>query len=70
MVSDRRLNYSVRSGRRTVGIRRAWSPAEAVIEYLVGQGCRGNEIRTMGPNAVVWRGATFTAAPVVVEPTP
>jgi hypothetical protein len=53
-----------------VGIRKAWSPAEAVIEYLVGQGCRGNEIRTMGPNAVVWRGATFTAAPVVVEPTP
>ena len=70
MASDRRLCYSVCSGRRTVGIRKAWSPAEAVIEYLAGQGCRGDEIVRMGPNAVIWRGATFTAAPVPVEPAP
>ena len=70
MASDRRLNYSVCSGRRTVGVWRAWSPAEAVIEYLVGQGCRGDEIVRMGPNAVTWRGATFKAAPVLLEPTP
>ena len=70
MASDRRLSYSVCSGRREVGVRKAWSPAEAVIEYLVGMGCRGNEIVRMGPSAVTWRGATFTAAPVAVELTP
>ncbi len=69
MASDRRLSYSVYSGRREVGVRKAWSAAEAVIEYLVGQGCRGDEIVRMGPNAVIWRGATFTAQ-VAVEPTP
>ncbi len=64
MAYDRRLSYSVCSGRRAIGVRKAWSPAEAVIEYLAGQGCRGDEIVRMGPNAVTWRGATFTAAPV------
>ena len=67
MASDRRLTYSVYSGRRAVGVRKAWSAAEAVIEYLVGLGCRGDEIVRMGPNAVIWRGATFTAAPL--DPT-
>lgn len=63
MVSDRRLSYSVYSGRRPVCVRKAWSPAEAVIEYLVGLGCRTTELSRMGPDAVVWRGATFTAKP-------
>lgn len=70
MASDRRLSYSVFSGRRAVAVRKAWSPAEAVIEYLAGLGCRGDEIMRMGPNAVIWRGATFTAVPVDVEPAP
>lgn len=70
MASDQRLSYSVYSGRRAVGVRKAWSPAEAVIEYLVGLGCRGDEIVRMAPNAVAWRGATFTASQVAVEPTP
>jgi hypothetical protein len=70
MASDRRLSYSVCSGRREVGVWKAWSPAEAALEYLAGQGCRGNEIVRMGPNAVTWRGATFTARPVAVERTP
>lgn len=69
MASDGRLSYSVYSGRRVVGVRKAWSPAEAVIEYLTCLGCRGNEMVTMGPNAVIWRGATFTATPVPIEPT-
>jgi hypothetical protein len=68
MASDGRLSYSVYSGRRTVCVRKAWSGAEAVIEYLTTLGCRGDEIVTLGPNAVVWRGATFTATPVTVEP--
>lgn len=70
MASDARPSYSVYSGRRAVGVRKAWSPAEAVIEYLVGLGCRGDEMVRMGPNAVIWRGATFTATPVAVDPTP
>lgn len=64
MASDGRLEYAVYSGRRSVGVRRAWSGAEAVVEYLLTLGCRGDEIVTLGPNAVVWRGATFTATPV------
>jgi hypothetical protein len=70
MASDQRLSYSVYTGRRAVGVRKAWSPAEAVIEYLVSLGCRGDEIVRMAPNAVNWRGATFTASQVAVEPTP
>jgi hypothetical protein len=67
MASDGRLMYSVYSGRRSVGVRKAWNGAEAVIDYLTTMGCRSNEIVTMGPNAVVWRGATFTAKPMIVE---
>ena len=69
MASDRRLSYSVFSGRRALGVRKAWSPAEAVIEYLVGTVCRSTELVRMGPNAVTWRGATFTAAPATLELT-
>jgi hypothetical protein len=67
MASDGRLTYSVYSGRRSVGVRKAWNGAEAVVDYLTTMGCRSTEIVTMGPNAVVWRGATFTAKPVPVE---
>jgi hypothetical protein len=67
MASDGRLSYSVYSGRRSVGTRRAWNGAEAVIDYLTTMGCKNTEIVTLGPNAVVWRGATFTARPVPVE---
>jgi hypothetical protein len=69
MASDQRLSYSVYSGRRAVGVRKAWSPAEAVIEYLLSLGCRRDEIVRMAPNAATWRGATFTAH-MAVEPTP
>ena len=69
MASDRRLTYSVYSGRRAVGVRKAWSGGEAVIEYLATLGLQGDEIVRMGPNAVIWRGATFKAEPVAVEPT-
>ena len=69
MASDARLSYSVYSGRRTVAVRRAWSGAEAVVEYLTMLGCKGSELRTVGPNAVTWRGATFTAVALPGEPT-
>jgi hypothetical protein len=67
LASDGRLSYSVYSGRRPVTVRKAWSGAEAVIDYLTTLGCRSNELRTVGPNAVTWRGATFTAVPLPVE---
>ncbi len=67
MASDGRHNYSVHSGRRSVGVRRAWTGAEAVIDYLTTLGVRNNEIVTMGPDAVVWRGATFTAKRILPE---
>jgi hypothetical protein len=64
MASDGRLDYSVYSGRRAVCVRRAWSGAEAVIEYLTTMGVKGNELSILGPDAVAWRGATFRAVPV------
>jgi hypothetical protein len=67
MASDGRHSYSVYSGRRSVGVRKAWTGAEAVVDYLTTLGCRNNEIVTLGPDSVVWRGATFTAKRVLVE---
>ena len=54
-------SYCVYSGKRAVGLQNAWSPSEAVIEYLRGQGFRNEEIRRMGYDSAAWRGATFTA---------
>ena len=70
MAAMGRTSYSVYSGRRAVGVRDAWSPAEAVIEYLQAQGCQRDEITRMRSDALAWRGATFTAAPVTDEPKP
>jgi hypothetical protein len=67
MASDGRHSYSVYSGRRSVGVRKAWTGAEAVKDYLITLGCRNAEIVMLGPDSVVWRGATFTAKPVAVE---
>jgi hypothetical protein len=64
MASDGRLDYSVYSGRRAVAVRKAWSGAEAVIEYLTTMGVKGSELAILGPNSVAWRGATFTAVAV------
>jgi hypothetical protein len=59
--------YSVYSGRREIGVRKAWSGGEAVIEYLITMGCRSDEMHRLGPDSVVWRGATYKALPVVVD---
>ena len=67
MASDGRLDYSVYSGRRAVAVRKAWSGADAVIEYLTTMGIKNNELSILGPNSVTWRGATFTAVPVTAE---
>jgi hypothetical protein len=68
MASDGRLNYSVYSGRRPVTVKKAWSGAEAVIEYLTTLGIKGSELSIVGPDAVTWRGATFRAVPEPTEP--
>ena len=66
--TNQRTSYTVYSGRRAVGVRDAWSPAEALIEYLHAQGCGTDEIVRLRSDALAWRGATFTAAPVTDEP--
>ena len=68
MASDGRLSYSVYSGRRAVTVCKAWSGAEAVIEYLLTLGCKSSELSTVGPDAVTWRGATYRAVPTIVDP--
>ena len=55
----------MRSGRREVAIRDAWSPREALIEYLITLGCRNDEMMSVRADAISWRGAVFTAAPTV-----
>jgi hypothetical protein len=65
MAADGRLDYSVYSGRRAVAVRKAWSGAEAVIEYLTTMGVKGSELAILGPNSVTWRGATYTAVPII-----
>ena len=60
-----RTRYSVRSGRREVAVRDAWSPREALIEYLITLGCRNDEMMSVRADAISWRGAVFTAAPTV-----
>jgi len=68
MAADGRRSYSVYSGRRQVTVKKAWSGAEAVIEYLTTMGIKNSELAMVGPDAVTWRGATFTAVQVPAEP--
>jgi hypothetical protein len=53
-----------------VTVKKAWSGAEAVIEYLTTMGIKNSELAMVGPDAVTWRGATFTAKQVPIEPSP
>jgi len=59
-----RIDYEIRSGRRTVARKQAATPREALIDYVRGIGCREDEIRTMGIKVISWRGAVFTAVEV------
>jgi hypothetical protein len=61
MQRNTTTSYSVYSGKRAVGLQNAWSPSEAVIEYLRGQGYRNDEITRMGYESAAWRGAIYTA---------
>ena len=61
--------YEVRSGGRVVSHQEASTAQEAVLHYVRSLGCREDEIRRLGPDAVAWRGAIFTAAPPISEPS-
>ena len=64
-------SYSIHSMGQVVGVREARSPTEALLEYLLAQGYRHDEIVTAGPDALSWRGAVFTAEPTnAPETTP
>ncbi|MDH4346712.1 MAG: hypothetical protein OEW31_10295 [Thermoleophilia bacterium] len=63
METKRQTRYTITSGRRTVAVLSAWSPAEALLEYVRGLGCRHDEIHRTRSDAISWRGATFTATP-------
>jgi hypothetical protein len=56
--------YEIRSGRSVVGTRLAVSPREAALDYLCARGCRRDEIRYYGSDAIAWRGAVYRAAVV------
>ncbi len=64
MDTKRLQSYTISSGRRQVAVQVAWSPAEALVEYLRGLGCRSDEITRTRADALSWRGMTFTATPV------
>jgi len=66
-MADGRREYSVYSGRRAVCVRKAWSGAEAVIEYLTTMGVKSSELSILGPDSVAWRGATFRGVLVPAE---
>ncbi len=68
MAADGRRSYSVYSGRRQVTVKKAWSGAEAVIDYLTTMGIKSSELAMVGPDAVTWRGATYKAVQVPTEP--
>jgi len=56
--------FEIHSGRRTVATRYSSSALQAGIDHLRAMGSSRDEIRILGPDTVVWRGARFVAVPV------
>ncbi|TML48286.1 MAG: hypothetical protein E6G20_05935 [Actinobacteria bacterium] len=56
-------SYEVRCGRRRISLKRASTPAEAVIDYLRSIGCSDEEMTRVGMDAITWRGAVYKAVP-------
>ena len=55
--------YRLRTGRRELAVREANTAREALLDYVRSLGCADEEIRSLGPDAVSWRGAVYRAAP-------
>ena len=62
-----RTRYQLRSGRRTVAVREAWSAHDAVFDYVRSLGCRDDELVCIGLGAVSWFGAVYRAEPVAED---
>jgi hypothetical protein len=62
-----RDSYEVRSGGRVVALRTASTAHEALIDYLRGLGCRGDEVVRLGSGAAAWRGAVYNAVPTAED---
>lgn len=62
-----RNSYEIRMGRRTVCLRDANTPQEAVIDYVKAFGSRDDEIARVAYDRVAWRGAVFQAVPAASE---
>ena len=54
--------FAVRTGGRQVAVVEAWSPSEALIEYLRGRGFQDSDIVRVGYDALSWRGQVYRAA--------
>ncbi len=63
------MSFEVRSGGRLVSQQDASTAQEAVLHYVRSLGSREDEIKRLGPDAVAWRGAIFTAAPPSTDPS-
>jgi hypothetical protein len=57
--------YEIRCGSRSLTHREASTPQHAVIDYLRSLGCREREIVRLSPGGVSWRGAVYTAVPLI-----
>ena len=62
--------YEIRSGGRVVSTQDSVSPLQAVVDYARSLGCKDDEIRRLGVDAVSWRGARFSAALAPTEDRP
>jgi hypothetical protein len=56
--------FVVRTGLREVGRRQAFTAQQALLDYARSMGCQDDEIMRLGPDAVSWRGAVYSAAAV------
>ena len=53
--------YEIYSGRRAVSVEHSISPLQAALDYARTFGFAEDEIRRVGVDSVMWRGARFTA---------
>jgi hypothetical protein len=54
--------YTVKTGGRQVTVVEAWTPSEALVEYLRGCGFQDCDIVRVAYDALSWRGQIFRAA--------
>ncbi len=50
-----------------MSIQEAFTPMQAVVDYVRALGCHVDEIQRVSADSVAWRGARFTAVPLTDE---